>query len=734
MRSNVANSSKAPDRGLISFAHQSSRPTVNENISSRQPDSSKITLHTGKRIGILRRPEPTLPSHSLDTLPIPNVPIIDPPKIQHQTSPPLVNVGKSSIHESPPSLDIPNVNLKSITLSSNSSKNNHTVSSVVSSSSTSNKKRSSTERVRSSQSSNKAPSNVPYWLKPSPLQVYPYNFIMAVRKKLELIAHPVVLPVEPKPVERKVDKSVQSTPAGRPNYFKKKTNLTSKLQKEVTKETNSEPSSISEQIPSINVKSHSQTLTNLSSMSLHIPESSRIKEVQGNAATDSDGTSSISSAIFSQSSPEKKKPVSLSTANVDQLKLNTRNISLHKHPFVNMRRGAEIDHYSLKSHQSSSHLSEHLNASGPPSSSSKSMSKPSVEPTEMVDMLNSFNQSLSHAIAVNQQLHNALMNPPSSSGKSSHDRHNRDVEDDEYSSKFDSATTSGNNTNRESLLINESSVHASSLASESVVNTARDSDRVRTTDEASLNPASVSNDPTTCSRTNNTPSVIFNLSAFHKDNRPSVIVKNTSSSTISSDINAFSSNNDPSAKSLSRSDEIKAQNFHSESQPSPKRSSTSSILTEFSDQVPRFGDNDNNQALLSVRSVSTANSESFSTRSSTQNSSSVRTEKQSLDNNKENVSSSLNTIVDTKLTKHSSTSSIISNTIHDSTIEFKAHDGFQTYRNGNSSVIHKTKSDEDLNQSIGSDIFAAFSQTDHLEMSTSEANMSYATLGMVCQK
>ncbi|KAL5289013.1 CEP350 family protein [Megaselia abdita] len=35
--------------------------------------------------------------------------------------------------------------------------------------------------------------DIPYWLKPSPVQMYPYNFIMAVRKKLEAIANPAVV-------------------------------------------------------------------------------------------------------------------------------------------------------------------------------------------------------------------------------------------------------------------------------------------------------------------------------------------------------------------------------------------------------------------------------------------------------------------------------------------------------------------------------------------------------------
>lgn len=46
-----------------------------------------------------------------------------------------------------------------------------------------------TESEKPTQSAKK---DIPYWLKPSPVQMYPYNFIMAVRKKLEAISNPAV--------------------------------------------------------------------------------------------------------------------------------------------------------------------------------------------------------------------------------------------------------------------------------------------------------------------------------------------------------------------------------------------------------------------------------------------------------------------------------------------------------------------------------------------------------------
>lgn len=552
---------------------------------------------------------------------------------------------------------------------------------------------------------------------------------MAVRKKLEKIAHPVsLLPDEPKPsTQSRVGKTttMQDTPTGRPNkYFHKKGNnsATTKQRKDCLKETNNaDPSSTSEQSPS-HVKTISETLTNLSSVSLHIPESNRTKE-RTVMAPDSDGTSSISSAIFSQSSPEKShKPIPLSTANVEMLKLNTRN--------VNMRRGAEIHHPQLPSFGD--------NNSSPVDRNPSTKSNSHVEPTEMVDMLNTFNQSLSHAIAINQQLHNALLNAPGEtssrhSGDSRRRRHRRNIssaaEDDDYSSKFESATTS--NTNRESLIENESSVHASSLASESRHESV--SDRSHNNQQTISAETSAGNKSSTKSEVNTIANSNFN--------RPSVIVRNrSSSSTISSDINNAVSISNSGQSSHSVRIKTPTTSSKSSSIVLTQRSSSSSIPTEFSDKVTRAGadDHQSHQAAHSVRSVSSIYSDSISNRSTTTHPnsySSIQTEGQQPithhETNKENVSSSLNTSTakpstESPLNKHSSSSSIVSNIIQDSTIECKApHENAVTGIN--------TTVNDDLNQSIGSDIFAAFSsQTDQIELSAvSEANMSYATLGMV---
>lgn len=49
--------------------------------------------------------------------------------------------------------------------------------------------------------------NTPFWLKPSSLQTYPYNFIMAVRKKLESLSHPIQGPLQKTNYNDYADKS-----------------------------------------------------------------------------------------------------------------------------------------------------------------------------------------------------------------------------------------------------------------------------------------------------------------------------------------------------------------------------------------------------------------------------------------------------------------------------------------------------------------------------------------------
>lgn len=718
---------------------------------------------SAKRIGILRRSEASIASSrpvSLHTLP---TAANAHGAVRSASPPPKTDVANSSVPESPPSLSIPNVNLRSTLVGanqSNSPRDRHTTdSSIASSSSKSKRSRTSSDSKRTSKSSvGNAPINVPYWLKPSPLQVYPYNFIMAVRKKLEMIAHPVVLPVAPTRKQREVGTSVNKGELReRSKHFQKKSNLATNLQKEHAKECHTEPSSsMSEKTPLSNLKSLSDALTNLSSVSLHVPELSASKQsaVVAAAAADSDGTSSISSAIFSQSSPEKKKPAPLSTANVQKLSLNTAHGTLNRHPFVNMRRGAEV-------HQTPNAVTSPFK--------SVAHSSTTADATELVDMLNSFNQSLSHAIAVNHQLNNVLLNAPQSSGQTSSraTRQQRVPEtgnDEEYSSKFDSATTSGNNTNRESLLANESSVHASTLASESLVSSARDHSAIAaSSNEKSAHTHTVATDPIRLAPTTQSSSVIIDLTQESPIfRRPSVIVRNSPPSSISSDI-VPQFDSQPSGSSISNYNTFKHSSEPSNSVPkgiqpeleeplnsqsisksSPSnalqsainthRSSSSSIRTELSDPVTRAGAQDQIPSARSILSVSTARSERFSSQSHN-NSLSIRSS-----SNKENVSSSLNTIAKPSnrndTTKNTSSSSIQSLTIQDSTVEFKEHDGFVDYRNGNIASSDLV----DLNQSIGSDIFAAFNQIDGLDLSiasgnetttVSEANKSYATLGVV---
>lgn len=762
---------KGPDRGLITFANpQTKAATISKDsnthlnkaalsinnpseviLASQKPDVLCNVDAQPTRIGILRRSDASLTApmkNEADNLISSNhLTLTDSVSTLPDSSQLNLNV---TSNESPPYLSIPNVGLKSATLSESNASNRYC--SASSNKLTTSNKNKTSPADPSIQPTQQTQINVPYWLKPSPLQVYPYNFIMAVRKKLEMIANPI----SRLPIKNQVsvtDKAVQSTPVGRPKYFQKKHSSTA-FRRNLERSETEQASPVSIEEPSKS-KSLSEALTNLSSMSLHVPDTSNSKVV-AKGSSDSEGTLSISSAIFSQSSPEKKNPnreiAPLSMANIENLNLNVVQ-GKFKHPFINTRRGCGEDpHYMSNPTSISSDIIHN-----------KSLN---VDPTEMADMLNSFNQSLSHAIAVNQQLTNVLKNVPQSTSRSSEKSRRSiknaqvDTAEDEYSSKFESATTSGHNTNRESILANESSIHSSSLASEST--SARnvseyDAVNIPKTDRSISKEFS----------SNLSPIISTNLSE-----RRSVIVKSASNL---SDSNAISSTTAPSITDNPKSEQIASKHSSSVISFAPKsiqdslssaistHRSSSSIRTELSDMVTRA---EQSPAGKSVRSVSVKSSgESPRSLDNDHHSNQIpgqqhmfrdsiipETEHQS---NKENISSSLNTdgtIATAPSTKKRSSSiseSIGDNTIQESTVEFKAHDGFQTYRLENVLSINTRnesaadwtpkKIPVDPNQSIGSDIFAAFNQTDMLELSImsanettmSDANLSYATLGMV---
>lgn len=333
-----------------------------------------------------------------------------------------------SNHEmTPPRIDeqmklrVPQSELKSKILSRNSSRS-RSKSWDLSRTSNSTIKRSGNPRSR-----NDVNHNIPFWLKPTSSQTYPYNFIMAVRKKLESVTQPVL--VDPLPLR-------SETPLSRPKNARNfhssnfRQNLDKAEEMNVAHESSKVFLNMIDSIPtmrSIDEKPEEETelrkhninaaqskpasgseeiSTNFSSISLHITDRNTMSELssirseqpnrtvspskisqQIDAISDGDDTT-ISSAILSQNSPEKKsKPQNfivapLSTEAIKDLKICSTNSSLSKetsriYPFVNTQRGDS-------------------NASN------------DLDQRSMVEMFETFSKNLSQVISVNERLHSAL--------------------------------------------------------------------------------------------------------------------------------------------------------------------------------------------------------------------------------------------------------------------------------------------------------------------------------------
>lgn len=244
-----------------------------------------------------------------------------------------------------------------------------------------------------------------FWLRPTPVQPYPYNFIMAVRKKLELVTHPVLKPSNSVSTSHSMaiennyyDESIKQASAK--DHLKSQESLNSEV---VARASHSE--SDHSKVRTAKNNSYSEEYsTNFSSVTLKTLDRSQMQANEMLSSTkistnrlpvaneDSQDTLSISSGILSHSSPEKKRnilknkivnterlPTPLSTNHADSLRIVSRSISQH-----------------------SSSANGQTHGSGDAS-----------KPLNVQKMLDDFNQSLSQVIRVNQQLHTALSNPPS---------------------------------------------------------------------------------------------------------------------------------------------------------------------------------------------------------------------------------------------------------------------------------------------------------------------------------
>lgn len=285
---------------------------------------------------------------------------------------------------------------------------------------------------------------IPYWLRPTPVQPYPYNFIMAVRKKLESITHPVVSSQQyqwPELNERlgQVQQIISEaeasfhSPIARPNtQFAPKNRLNLERKQSESEKSMSENVQSSQASPvksSQNVEKSSEQeeySMNFSSATFESKPRQSDAHQKSKQKSISQDTLSISSGILSHSSPEKKvqttpnekkvqkddevrQPSPLTTDNVDGLHITSRNFSQNE--------GISAKASSVYSQQSiPSSVSSHINfgrgndysISGQPSLSKGSKEK------SMEELLNDFKSSLSQVIKVNRRLHDMLSNPSSS--------------------------------------------------------------------------------------------------------------------------------------------------------------------------------------------------------------------------------------------------------------------------------------------------------------------------------
>lgn len=295
------------------------------------------------------------------------------------------------------------------------------------------------------QSVRKSNADIPFWLRPSPVQMYPYNFIMAVRKKLEAITNPVSIPKgdrQRKQIELTTPSAASfASPVSRPNaqfISEFRQNLELKDPSESDKSLsdvehqNRKSASVADKSDTGSNdmgSNHNGTASHrVSNLLIHSSEpeeysmnfspaysSLKLKKDElekQRKARDSQDTLSISSSILSQSSPEKRrqgKKVAgehsrdaevqqrqmspLSTDHVNGLHIQSRNISQQS---------------SVEQVRRSDTLNSNIE-----SSVGRSVGQSNEKSEDVQKLLRDFNESLSMVIKVNKHLRRVLSTPPS---------------------------------------------------------------------------------------------------------------------------------------------------------------------------------------------------------------------------------------------------------------------------------------------------------------------------------
>lgn len=270
---------------------------------------------------------------------------------------------------------------------------------------------------------------IPFWLRPTPVQPYPYNFIMAVRKKLESITHPIFSTKQPHQLS--LESVSYQSPVARPQ-----TKFASQFRQNFhqnTSESDSEiiePRNASVQHTDEHIE-YSMDFSSVTLQSNHNTSKIKSKSPQKSVRASQD-TLSISSGILSHSSPEKRTktttsniqsapnsvqerhPSPLTTDNVDGLQITS---SSHFETIssqigdTNAQSGQSAERRSVHDHSIVSHINFHRGKDYDEHNQPNRQKLTKQQHVE--DLLKDFTTSLSQAIEVNNRLHTILSNPPS---------------------------------------------------------------------------------------------------------------------------------------------------------------------------------------------------------------------------------------------------------------------------------------------------------------------------------
>lgn len=284
-----------------------------------------------------------------------------------------------------------------------------------------------------------------YWLRPQPVQLYPYNFIMAVRKKLEQITYASVqnkensqMPPPPPPAER------------RNFHFKNNANRApfakhSTIRSSATR---------SEALPSARPRGHGLS----------------------ERESDTQDTLSISSGILSHSSPEKEPskvnlstteaPSPLSTDHIDGLHISSKS--------ANQSSAIRAD---TNNEQAKDEIASFVNFNrGNAYEKLEPLRETIDEANDRLDvqqMFSEFNQNLSQAIEVNQRLHSLL-------SKSSSLRSGSASGTNIYSDDFENASRTNHSSHSKSISNQNRSPGGANTIQENAVNSQTTESTVKT--------------------------------------------------------------------------------------------------------------------------------------------------------------------------------------------------------------------------------------------------------------